>query len=142
ADVFAAGVVLYEALTGRRPFAGEDDGDVVVGLLIGEAPAPSSVVPPLSGEGDAVLGEAPARGRGERLATPAALPEALERPPPLPPPRARPPRSWPRAARRTSIGAAPSSARRSPRPRRRTATRGPCASSPRAWSSSGSLRWG
>ena len=79
ADVFAAGVVLHEALTGERLFAGEDAGDIAIGILVGDAPAPSSLVPSLTPEVDAVVAMALATQRDERYATAAALQEALER---------------------------------------------------------------
>ena len=78
ADVFAAGVVLYEALTGVRPFAGDDEGDIVVGILMGGAEPPSTRVSGLPPAIDAVLEKALAR-RDERFATAAELQEALER---------------------------------------------------------------
>ncbi|MDP9001242.1 MAG: serine/threonine protein kinase, partial [Myxococcota bacterium] len=79
ADIFAAGVVLYEALTGQRPFGGEDDGDVVLGILIGEAPSASSVVPRLPSALDAVVARALDRDRDRRFQTAAEFQEALER---------------------------------------------------------------
>jgi serine/threonine-protein kinase len=79
ADVFSAGVVLYEALTGRRPFAGDDEGDIVVGVLIGEVPPPSSIVEGLPAAIDDVVEKALARRRDERFATAAEFQEALER---------------------------------------------------------------
>jgi serine/threonine-protein kinase len=79
ADVFSAGVVLYEALTGKRPFAGEDDGDIVLGILLGEVPPPSSVVGGLPLAIDAVVDRALQRDRADRFQTAAELQEALER---------------------------------------------------------------
>ena len=78
ADVFAAGEVLYEALTGRRPFPGEETEDIVVGLLIGGAEPPTSLAPELPKGIDGVLEKALARARDERFPTAAALQEALE----------------------------------------------------------------
>jgi serine/threonine-protein kinase len=78
ADVFAAGEVLYEALTGQRAFPGDDTGDIVVGLLIGGVEPPTSLAPELPPAIDAVLEKALARSRDERFSTAAALQEALE----------------------------------------------------------------
>ena len=41
-DVFAAGVVLYEALCGHRPFDGETEASVLLDLLVGEFPPPAA----------------------------------------------------------------------------------------------------
>jgi serine/threonine-protein kinase len=87
ADIFAAGVVLYEALTGERPFPGTDIGDIALGILMGELPPPSSIVPSLPPEVDAVLERALARDRGERYATAAELQDALEHAVPAASPR-------------------------------------------------------
>jgi serine/threonine protein kinase len=79
ADIFSAGVVLYEALTGQRPFAGEDDGDVVLGILIGEVPRASSVVVGLAPALDSAVARALDRDRDNRFQTAAEFQEALER---------------------------------------------------------------
>ena len=47
ADVYAAAVVLWEALTGERLFEGENQGRVIRKILDEEVPLPSSVVPGL-----------------------------------------------------------------------------------------------
>src|SRR5271154_2607295 len=41
ADIFAASIVLWEALTGQRLFQGIDDGDVYAKVLLGKVDAPS-----------------------------------------------------------------------------------------------------
>jgi serine/threonine protein kinase len=68
-DVFAAGVVLHESLTGTRLFAAGDEADALLGVLIREVPDPSSIVPELSKEIDAVVhrsGAQPRRPMRER----------------------------------------------------------------------------
>ena len=86
ADVFSAGVVLYEAITGRGLFRGADEGDTVLNVLVTEIPDPSSIVPGVSPQLDAVAHEALERRRDKRFATAARFREALEEacPPPRP----------------------------------------------------------
>jgi serine/threonine protein kinase len=78
ADVFSAGVVLYEALTGRGLFGGADEGDTVLSVLVTEIPNPSSIAPGVSQQLDAVAHEALERRRDLRFATAARFREALE----------------------------------------------------------------
>jgi serine/threonine-protein kinase len=78
ADVFSAGVVLYEALTGQSLFRGADEGDTVLSVLVTEIPDPSSIAPGISKALDAVAHEALERRRGQRFATASRFREALE----------------------------------------------------------------
>lgn len=78
ADVFSAGVVLYEALTGRTLFRGENEGDTVLSVLVTEIPDPSSIAPGVSEQLDAVAHEALERRRDQRFDTAARFREALE----------------------------------------------------------------
>lgn len=54
-DIFSAGVVLYEAATGRRAFPGDTPAAVFAALLNDPAPAPSQVRPDLPKELDRIL---------------------------------------------------------------------------------------
>ena len=54
-DVFAAGVVLWETLTGRRLFDGDDPGEILTKLLEAVVPAPSSVEPSVPAHLDALV---------------------------------------------------------------------------------------
>jgi len=54
-DVYAASVVLWEALTGRRLFKAENEANAIARVLAGQVPAVSSIVPGLSTEVDAVI---------------------------------------------------------------------------------------
>ncbi|MDI3289145.1 serine/threonine-protein kinase [Polyangium sp. 15x6] len=87
ADVFAAGVVLYEAITGERLFDGRDEADVLIGVLADEIPRLSEAALGLSPAVDEVLEAALCRDPEERFASAAAFAEALERA--LPPAPAR-----------------------------------------------------
>ena len=78
ADVFAAGVVLYEALTSQRPFTGDDDGDALLALLLGDIADPSTLAPDIPPKLDAVVQYALARDRHERFQTAGAFLQALE----------------------------------------------------------------
>src|SRR5262249_24181788 len=44
ADLFAAGVVLFESLTLKPLFSGDDEGDIALGILVSETPVPSTMV--------------------------------------------------------------------------------------------------
>ncbi|MBX3130429.1 MAG: serine/threonine protein kinase [Polyangiaceae bacterium] len=78
-DVFAAGVVLWEALTGRRLFQGADPAEIVGKVLGLEIPAPSHYAPAVSAELDAVVLRALARDPAARFPTALEMAEALER---------------------------------------------------------------
>lgn len=87
ADVFAAGAVLFEALTGERLFDGKDEADVLIGVLADEIPALSGRVLGATAALDEALAGALARDLDERFPTAQAFAEALERA--LPPAPAR-----------------------------------------------------
>ncbi len=87
ADVFAAGILLHEAITGERLFDGRDEADVLVGVLADEIPRIAEVVPGASPAIDEVLERALCRDPEERFPSAAAFAEALERA--LPPAPAR-----------------------------------------------------
>jgi eukaryotic-like serine/threonine-protein kinase len=78
-DVFSAGIVLYEAITGERIVKADNDGDHVLGLLIGDIKSPREWIPDLSPELDAVVMKSLDRDRDDRYATAAEFAEALER---------------------------------------------------------------
>ena len=69
ADVFAAGVVHWEALTGRRLFTGNDVGEVTGRVLSGTIHPPSAMVPDLGDELDDVVMRALERDPARRYAT-------------------------------------------------------------------------
>ncbi|WP_351228333.1 Stk1 family PASTA domain-containing Ser/Thr kinase [Streptomyces sp. NPDC002133] len=61
ADVYACGVVLYEMLTGAKPYAGDTPAQVLYQHLNEAVPAPSAAVPGLATELDALVASATAR---------------------------------------------------------------------------------
>ena len=67
-DVFAASVVFWEALTGKRLFVGENEGDIVRRILVDQPPSPSSVEPSLAVYDD-VLAKGLARLASDRFST-------------------------------------------------------------------------
>ncbi|MBD8869190.1 PASTA domain-containing protein [Nocardioides sp. MJB4] len=73
ADVYAAGVVLFELLTGRKPHEGESPIQVAYKHVHEDTPAPSSLVPDVPGYVDALVARATARDRGHRPADAAVL---------------------------------------------------------------------
>ncbi|HEY1692949.1 MAG TPA: serine/threonine-protein kinase [Polyangiaceae bacterium] len=68
-DVYAAAVVLWEALTGERLFKGENEANVMARVLNEVVPPPSSVVPSLPRALDPIVLRALQREPGERYAT-------------------------------------------------------------------------
>jgi serine/threonine-protein kinase len=76
-DVFAAGIVLWEALTAKRLFRGDDDFDEMRKVMMAPVPAPSTVTGGPAAV-DAVAASALARRPDERFQTARAFAHALE----------------------------------------------------------------
>src|SRR5678816_2166898 len=69
ADLFSVGVMLYQLLTDKRPFDGDNDFSIIH-QIIGHTPSPpSSINPRLPLALDAVVARALAKTREERFAT-------------------------------------------------------------------------
>jgi serine/threonine protein kinase len=77
ADIYAAGVVLFEALTGVRMFAGDNEGAALSRIIKNELTMPSAIAPELA-PFDAVVQRASAANPGERYATAQEMARALE----------------------------------------------------------------
>jgi serine/threonine-protein kinase len=76
ADVYATGLVLFEALTGAPLYTGEDEGAIVLSILMGES---ADLVPKgFSRAASDVVGKALAAAPDDRFATARAFQEALE----------------------------------------------------------------
>jgi eukaryotic-like serine/threonine-protein kinase len=73
ADVYAAGVVLFELLTGTKPHEGESPIQVAYQHVHADVPAPSGLVPGLPAYVDALVARATARDRELRPADAAVL---------------------------------------------------------------------
>jgi serine/threonine protein kinase len=79
-DVFSAGTVLFEALSGRRLFYGDGDGsEVLLDIMLELIPEPSSFAPEVPRELDRVVEKALARVRDERFQTAREFADALVR---------------------------------------------------------------
>jgi hypothetical protein len=77
-DIYAAGVVLWEALTGTRLFRGDSDVELFSNVMTADIPPPSDFNPGVSDELDAIIRRAVAKTPGERWATAHEMAEALD----------------------------------------------------------------
>jgi hypothetical protein len=77
-DVFAMGVVLWEALTGQRLFRGQSEADTLQRVLEHSAPPVSSIVPAAGTSFDAIVDTALAKLRDQRFDNAEAMATALE----------------------------------------------------------------
>lgn len=93
-DIYALACVLYECLTGRRPFPGDNLESQVAGHLATPPPRPSRDRPDVPEQLDAVVAKGMAKRADDRNATTMELAHAavnaltapIRRPPPPPPP--------------------------------------------------------
>ena len=76
-DVYAAGVMLFELLTGRQPFSGDSAVSVAYRHVNEDVPEPSSVVPGIPAELDALVLAATARDPFDRPTDARALHTSL-----------------------------------------------------------------
>jgi eukaryotic-like serine/threonine-protein kinase len=73
ADLWAIGVILYEMLTGRRPFEGENDVAVVYSVLESDPVPPSSLNPAIDAAGDRLVAALLRKNASERPASASQL---------------------------------------------------------------------
>lgn len=78
ADVFAVGVMAWQAATGRRLWKGLSDADIFARLANGDVPSPQSVSPDISDELNAIIMKALAREPEDRYASAAEFQSVLE----------------------------------------------------------------
>ena len=76
-DVYALAIVLYEMLTGRRPFEGDSAAAVALKRLSEDAPSPSAIGHPLPPGLEAIIMRALSREPAERFPDAGAFAEAL-----------------------------------------------------------------
>ncbi len=72
-DVFSLGVVLYEMLTGRCPFAAPTAADTVLKVIGAQLPPPSSLNPDVPADLDAIVSRATAKAIDNRHQSAASL---------------------------------------------------------------------
>lgn len=68
-DVYAVGILLFELVTGRRPYSGDNPLQVAYQHVNSDVPAPSSVAAGIPAEVDAIVRRATRRDPGERYAS-------------------------------------------------------------------------
>jgi serine/threonine protein kinase len=77
-DVYALGIVLYESLTGERPFKGDTSAAIAMARLTTPPPVPSSVRSAVPPELDQIVQRAMALDPAARYPSAAAMASALE----------------------------------------------------------------
>jgi serine/threonine protein kinase len=77
ADVYAVGVVLYETLTGQKPFIGQDFASTALMHVLHPAPDPRALRPEVSDELAAIVARALEKKPQERFPTARAMADAL-----------------------------------------------------------------
>jgi len=77
-DVYAASVVLWEALTGERLFKGDNEANVLARVLSGPVPSPSSLAMALPSSLDRIVLRGLSREPGDRYATAREMAQELD----------------------------------------------------------------
>jgi len=78
ADLYSVGILLFYTLTGKLPFDGANDFDIMVTQVSTQPPLPSSVNPAIAPETERVILTALAKKRDQRFASATAFRSALE----------------------------------------------------------------
>lgn len=78
ADLYSLGIVLYEMVTGRAPFNGENVFHVMNQVAHEPVPPPSSINPQLDARLDAIIRKATSKRRDDRYADAASMRNALK----------------------------------------------------------------
>lgn len=76
-DVYALGVLLYEALSGETPFTERNPGKLLFQVVMGEGVPLQERVPNLSPDAVAIVNQAMARAKADRFANPRAIARAF-----------------------------------------------------------------
>lgn len=77
-DIYGVGTLLYEMLTGRTPFPGDDPFVVASARLLGDPPAPRTLNPAISPQVEEIVLKALRRDPDERYPSAAAMKEELD----------------------------------------------------------------
>ena len=80
ADVYALGAILYELLTGRPPFPGDDPFVIASARILGDPPAPRAIDPGISRQAEEIALRALRRAPAERYASAGDMRRDLEHP--------------------------------------------------------------
>jgi serine/threonine-protein kinase len=79
-DIYGVGTMLYEMLTGRPPFAGDDPFVVASARLLGDPPAPRTLNPAISRQVEEIVLRALRRDPAERYPSAATMKADLDAP--------------------------------------------------------------
>jgi serine/threonine-protein kinase len=77
-DVYAIGVIMYEAVTGQVPFDGNTFNELMFKIVLSEPPKLSEAAPELDPNFAAIINKAMARELDDRYASSAQLMQALD----------------------------------------------------------------
>ena len=77
-DIYSLGIVLFESLTGQRPFSGDGAAAIAMARLTTTPPRPSALRPSVPPELDTIVTRAMALDPAQRYASAAAMASALE----------------------------------------------------------------